>query len=112
MIPIIIIITDTNWAIFIFPSIEEGWGLTPLEAMACGCVVVGTNTGFVQDIGLNKINMMISEPQNVYEMIKNIDYLLQNPFEVEKIRKNAYKLIMKLDWKNSVNKFEDIISKV
>ncbi len=98
--------------IFIFPSIEEGWGLTPLEAMACGCVVVGTNTGFVQDIGLNKINMMISEPQNVYEMIKNIDYLLQNPFEVEKIRKNAYKLIMKLDWKNSVNKFEDIISKV
>ncbi len=29
---------DTD--IFIFPSLSEGCGLTPLEAMACGCIVV------------------------------------------------------------------------
>lgn len=44
-----------NWAdIFIFPSKNEGWGLTPIEAMACGCAVVGTNTGCMIDLGVNE----------------------------------------------------------
>ena len=61
--------------IFIFPSIEEGWGLTPLEAMACGCAVVGTSTGFVLDLGKHGENMMVSVPGNVEGMVENIESL-------------------------------------
>lgn len=96
--------------IFIFPSIEEGWGLTPLEAMACGCVVVGTNTGFVLDLGENNVNMMISDTGNVKEMIKNIKYILEDKKLREKIVINSKKTIEKLSWEKSVNKMEKIIT--
>lgn len=41
--------------VFIFPSLEEGWGLTPFGGNWLATVlVVGTNVGFVQDIGVHK----------------------------------------------------------
>ena len=90
--------------IFIFPSLEEGWGLTPLEAMACGCIVVGTETGFVLDLGIHEENMMISQPGDVDGMVHNIELLLEDSTLVEKIRKNAYVTVSKLNWESSRDK--------
>lgn len=95
--------------IFIFPSMEEGWGLTPLEAMACGCIVVGTNVGFVPDFGIHRENMMISEPGDIIKMVQNIEELLVDQNLVSKIKKNANDMIKTLDWKNSVKKLESIL---
>lgn len=97
--------------IFIFPSIEEGWGLTPLEAMACGSVVVGTNTGFVLDLGINKKNMMISEINDVDAMVSNIKYLLNDYNKYFRIRQNGFELANSLKWKKSYKKFNKIISR-
>ena len=44
----------TNAALFILPSLEEGFGLPVLEAMACGTAVVCTRSGtadFARDGG-------------------------------------------------------------
>ncbi len=35
---------------FLFPSITEGFGLPPLEAMACGCPVVASNRGAIPEV--------------------------------------------------------------
>lgn len=95
--------------IFIFPSLEEGWGLTPLEAMACGCIVVGTRTGFVLDFGIHEENMMISEPGNIDMMVNNIRKILEDPYLSEKIKNNEYKIIENLSWENSGNSFNSLI---
>lgn len=95
--------------IFIFPSIEEGWGLTPLEAMACGCIVVGSNVGFVLDFGRDKENMMISEPGNVDGMIANIEELIENPQIAQRIKRTLKYDLTKLNWESSVNKLESIL---
>lgn len=97
--------------IFIFPSLEEGWGLTPLEAMACGCVVVGTRTGFVLDLGENRENMMISEPGDINGMVENIKEILNNKALLRKIRKNGMISAHQLDWDSSANKLLDIIGR-
>ena len=96
--------------IFIFPSLEEGWGLTPLEAMACGCVVVGTNVGFALDIGKNKENVMISSPGDIEGMVENIIELIENPTLRNHISELARKSISDLDWENSCSKMEKCIS--
>ena len=90
--------------IFIFPSLEEGWGLTPIEAMACGCIVVGTSVGFAFDVGINRKNMMISEPKDVDGMVHNIEEVISNPKLRQEIRNNSYALIHDLSWSKSADK--------
>jgi len=36
--------------LFVFPSLYEGFGLPPLEAMACGCPVVSSNTSSMPEV--------------------------------------------------------------
>jgi len=36
--------------LFVFPSLYEGFGLPPLEAMACGCPVVSSNTSSLPEV--------------------------------------------------------------
>jgi len=91
--------------IFIFPSLEEGWGLTPIEAMACGCIVVGTNTGFACDIGKHEYNMMISEAGNIIAMKNNIIKLITNQQLVQEIKKGSAETVKNLDWDYSCKKF-------
>ncbi|GAB2534969.1 glycosyltransferase family 4 protein [Rufibacter soli] len=37
-------------SLFVFPSVYEGFGLPPLEAMACGCPVVTSNVASIQEV--------------------------------------------------------------
>jgi len=37
-------------AAFVFPSLYEGFGMPPLEAMACGCPVVASNTASLPEV--------------------------------------------------------------
>lgn len=36
--------------LFVFPSLHEGFGLPALEAMACGAVVIGSNTSSIPEV--------------------------------------------------------------
>ena len=37
-------------SVFVFPSLSEGFGLPPLEAMACGCPVAASNTSSMPEV--------------------------------------------------------------
>ena len=37
-------------ACLVFPSLYEGFGLPPLEAMACGCPVAAANAGAIPEV--------------------------------------------------------------
>lgn len=94
--------------IFLFPSLREGWGLTPIEAMACGCVVVASEAGCVKDIGIHGKNMMISEAGNVSAMVENIRQIINDSGWMEELRHGGYRTLHHLDWEKSADKLIEI----
>lgn len=95
--------------LFIFPSREEGWGLTPLEAMACGCPVVGTNVGCMTELGVDRKNVLLSEPRDVNTLEKNIKKIIEDAELRKKISKNGPKTVAELSWEKSAEKFINIL---
>lgn len=62
--------------IFIWPSFYEGFGLPPLEASACNCVVVSSNNSAMPEV-LN-LNAILTEAFNVESFYIAIKELLEN----------------------------------
>lgn len=95
--------------VFVFPSLSEGWGLTPIEAMACGCAVVGYNTGFVLDIGNHMENMVVCESGNVDSLTAGVLDLCEDAVLRKKLGKSGRETVEKLDWDSAYNHFKGII---
>lgn len=94
--------------IFIFPSKKEGWGLTVLEAMACKCAVVGTDTGALNEIGVHGENALISDTNDIEMLSKNIINLVEDSNLRKKISENGYLTAYNLDWEKSIDKIEKL----
>lgn len=99
-----------NSDIFIYPSLEDGWGLTPLEAMAAGCAVVANNTGFVLDLGRDEENMLICTPGDVQQMSECIIRLANDNELRKKIGNAGLETAKKCSWENSGDAIYKILS--
>lgn len=64
---------------FIHPSIREGLGIAPLEAMACALPVIGSDVNGMRDyIEGGKTGIAIKNPTDVSEMVKAIDKIISD----------------------------------
>ncbi len=58
--------------IFIWPSLREGYGLPPVEAMACACAVVTTDNGGSEEFAVHERTALVSAPHDVEALAANI----------------------------------------
>lgn len=63
-------------SLFVFPSLCEGFGLPPLEAMACGCPVISSNTSSMPEI-LNDACLYFN-PYDIQEMACQIQKVVRD----------------------------------
>lgn len=83
---------------FIFPSKNESLGLIGLEAMACGCAVIGANNEGITSYLENRYNGFIFEMGNSNDLAdKIIDYSLLTIDEKKEMSQNAIKTARKYD---------------
>ena len=62
-------------AIFVLPSLVEGFAHTVLEAMSCGCAIISTFNGGVEDYVLNEVNGLLippNDPVAIKEAVKRL----------------------------------------
>ena len=64
---------------FLYPSRYEGFGLPPLESMACACPVVTTAVGAIPEFATDRCNALVVEPRDVRGMVARLEELLLNP---------------------------------
>jgi glycosyltransferase involved in cell wall biosynthesis len=66
--------------VVLFPSINEPWGLVPLEAMACGKPVVAFKCGGpAESIVHQKTGLLVKEIGDIEAFTRAVEYLLENP---------------------------------
>ncbi|MFH1259985.1 MAG: glycosyltransferase family 1 protein [Elusimicrobiota bacterium] len=62
--------------LFVFPSLYEGFGLPPLEAMACGCPVVSSNTASLPEV-VGEAGALVN-PYSVEELSTAMEKVLED----------------------------------
>ncbi len=62
--------------LFVYPSLYEGFGFPPLEAMACGCPVITSNTSSLPEI-VDDAAIMIN-PYNIDELTNQMQNVLKD----------------------------------
>jgi glycosyltransferase involved in cell wall biosynthesis len=85
--------------VFVFPSLYEGFGLPPLEAMAHGTPVLTSNTSSIPEVVGNAA--VLVNPENVFEMMRALQRVLLDQPLREKLRQRGYEQVKKFSWDRS-----------
>jgi len=95
--------------ILLFPSVYEGFGMPPLEAMASGLAVVCADCGGVTMYAMNEHNSLIVQPEDESAMFTALVRLIDDEELREKISTNARKTAISFSLNKSFSKLEELI---
>lgn len=76
--------------IFLALGYPEGFSLPPLEAMACGCVVIGFTGGAASEFMINGETALVSPDGDCERVADDMLTLYENEDLKEKLRRNGY----------------------
>jgi glycosyltransferase involved in cell wall biosynthesis len=96
--------------IFVFPSLYEGFGLPPLEAMAHGTPVVTSNTSSLPEVAGNAA--LLVNPENVFEIRRGLQRVLLDPALRESMKERGYEQAKRFSWTTSVSRILEIYREV
>jgi glycosyltransferase involved in cell wall biosynthesis len=68
-----------SWSIFVLPSLDEGFGVAALEAMAAGLPVVATAVGGLRELVENEATGFLCAPGSTAELAARIRQLVEDP---------------------------------
>lgn len=89
-------------AAFVFASLYEGFGLPPLEAMACGAPVVTSNSSSLPEV-VGDAGIMI-DPLDVHALTEALVCLLSNPVVRADYRARGLARARNFTWERSARK--------
>ncbi len=95
---------------FVFASLYEGFGLPPLEAMACGCPVVVSNSGSLPEVCGDAA--IYVDPYNPKDIAEGIIKVLSNETLRQELIKRGFKQIKKFTWEKSAQRFMELLKNI
>lgn len=95
--------------VFVIPSLQEAFGLTALEAMACGTPVAGFATGGIPDMVVPGETGLLARTKDVAGLAQALGYLLEHPAERQYMRDMGLKLVQENhDLQNQASKYVNL----
>jgi glycosyltransferase involved in cell wall biosynthesis len=97
-------------AVFVFPSLYEGFGLPPLEAMASGTPVVTSNVSSMPEV-VGDAAVLI-DPYSVDSIVEGVRRVLTNPELASDLRARGIERAREFSWERSVARTRDLYQEV
>ncbi len=96
--------------LFVFPALYEGFGLSMLEAMACGIPVVASRAGALPEVASG--NALLFDPYSVEELTLAMMEALHNRELRERLRQGALKRAEEFTWDKTADQYLDLFNEL
>jgi glycosyltransferase involved in cell wall biosynthesis len=101
----------TAWA-NVFPSVKEGWGLTVVEAAACGTPSLTSNSPGLRDSVRDGVTGFLVPHGDVDALARRMLELAERPSLVDALGKNARRFAESLTWDAAAGATESHLAEV
>ena len=101
-----------NSHIVVNTSLKEGWGITNIEANACGTPVLSANVPGLRDSVRNGVSGLLYEYGNIEEMASKLKFLIDNKSELSKMENGAVEWAKQFSWDKSAEEMLNYIKEV
>jgi len=96
--------------IFVHPSWFEGFGMPPLEAMACGTPPVITDSGGVREFARDGENCLLVPARDPAAIANAVTRLMENGELVKRLSASGIETASEFTWDNAANTLEEVLS--
>ena len=96
--------------VFAFPSFFEGFGMPPLEAMACGAPVITSNTSSLPEVTGDAA--ILVDPHDTNEIANAIARILGDEQLREELRQKGYLQVQHYTWPKAAHKMLSVYQKL
>jgi glycosyltransferase involved in cell wall biosynthesis len=93
--------------VFVFPSLHEGFGIPPLEAMACGTPVIASNASSLPEV-VGDAGILV-DPYNVDEIAEAIYKVVSDGKLREQMRRKGLERAKLFSWKKAAQQTLQIL---
>jgi glycosyltransferase involved in cell wall biosynthesis len=96
--------------IYLCPSWDEGLGMPPMEAMACGAALATFDTGGCRDYALDGETALVAPRRDVAALARALERLVTDRVLRERIARQGQAFVTsRFDWDRAAERFEAIL---
>lgn len=90
-----------NCIALVYPSLYEGFGIPPLEAMICQAPVIASNTSSIPEV-VGDAGLLF-DPNSVTDLVERLLFLIENPLERDDLIAKGLQQVKKFSWEQTVS---------